>query len=144
MFFSKPPKKLKTNKKKKQLQKTTATTRKSPGTLQGCQEVASLRKRNKNPTESESTAVWGYRKTITVWESKPNLGHPKPSKTLFLVPKSQVFVGGNLCFSWFWVLLEGTTLLTGVGYQPIFYSQGFLGRGAGGLTFSKPRSNVSL
>ena len=36
------------------------------------------------------------------------LGHLKPSKTLFLVPKNQVFGGENsenLCFSWFWVLL---------------------------------------
>ena len=28
------------------------------------------------------------------------LGHLKPSKTLFLVPKIQVFGGENLCFSW--------------------------------------------
>ena len=33
------------------------------------------------------------------------LGHLKPAKALFWVPKNQVFEGENLCFSWFWVPL---------------------------------------
>ena len=40
------------------------------------------------------------------------LGHLKPSKTLFLVLKNQVFGGENLCCLWFWVLqVQGSLTL---------------------------------
>ena len=58
-----------------------------------------------------------------------HLGHPKPSKTLFLVPKNQVFGVENLCFSWFWVPLARTWDLRSFfsGLHP--FGTGFLFKG---------------
>ena len=40
------------------------------------------------------------------------LGHPKPTKTLFGVPKNRGFEGENLGFSWFWVLQVRNVVLS--------------------------------
>ena len=42
--------------------------------------------------------------SLAVKYNSSYLGHPKPSKTLFLVPKNPSFGGENHCFAWFWVL----------------------------------------
>ena len=57
-----------------------------------------------NPKTQSTYSAYISQKTLLTIYVTPlciNLGHPKPSDTLFLLTKNQVFGGENPCFSWF-------------------------------------------